>query len=680
MPNLPSQKDAESSFWRVMRVLLILGFVCLCGEALLLWRPAQDNQTGQALASSIQHFLGGWFARALLGIGVWAGAIAFCALLLKSISGADALLKAAAAMWRPLVLLAVAGYLLFFNDQGRELGVSLMGETKIFPIIFLFLALVYWAANTWHTARLGIHAALAWQALGVPVSKRAQNLYGHSDRHVLKGDERWLFWLPRLLGVCAHFFAAINLSLAAWALPLAAWGESYPAWLRWLSWTAPLAILLATALVWAEDVKRSKRCKAITSPDKQAWARRVGLAAEIGETALLGALALAAYFLRDSLGFLLGTIFISLSAVAFLGLISWLRNQARVLGPEAGADERAEDDERERKEAECFTKRLFGIAVFVAALVWISPIFVGRYLGSMVVVYFAFGAILALVNAFELAIVSTTRRGWFGEKARPRVVGAYAVAFMFGLAALNAWLHPFHRVRVCDGGDCVAKLMPDDRPKVADAARAWYEQAKAGLCEDARRRARADVHRGDGWRRHPRRLLDRDDSRAARGRFRAQGRERAPLSLRHQRRLRRQRRRGGLRGGACAARRDSLHSGHACQCGGQAWRCGGQRRNRLPPRHEFSHRGFPGAGSRELDIRGHAVELSAGFRPGRSRHGARTKLRACERRPAGATVLELLSLKEDAPADDGDAPGGVRSFCSTPHTKRPASASSPAMS
>ena len=59
----------------------------------------------------------------------WTGAIAFCALVLQHISGADGVLKAAATMWRSLALLAIAGYVLFFNDQGRELGVSLLGET-----------------------------------------------------------------------------------------------------------------------------------------------------------------------------------------------------------------------------------------------------------------------------------------------------------------------------------------------------------------------------------------------------------------------------------------------------------------------------------------------------------------------------------------------------------------------
>jgi hypothetical protein len=115
----------------------------------------------------------------------------------------------------------------------------------------------------------------------------------------------------------------------------------------------------------------------------------------------------------------------------------------------------------------------------------------------MVVVYFAFGAMLALVNAFEFAVVWSTEKGWFGATARPSRVGAYSVAFVIGLAALNAWLHPFHRVRLCDGGDCFAPplaagysvaSLPDDRPTVAVAARAWYEQAKA---------AHAKAH-GDG--------------------------------------------------------------------------------------------------------------------------------------------------------------------------------------
>jgi hypothetical protein len=483
MANLPSQKDAKRLFWGAMRALLIIG---VCGglfQALLLWRPS--------LAGWVQSLFGGWngLAMEVLAIGVWAGAVAFCALLLESISRADDFLKAAAAMWRPLVLLVGAGYLLFFNDQGRELGASLLGERYVWQVFFLALALIYWAANTWHTARLGIRAALERGELGFLPSRSSLSTNNSPKRRFIQGNEAWLFWPPRLLGVCAHLFAAINLSLAALALPISAWDNS--SLLQALAWTSPIAILLATAWVWAEDVKRSGRANTYASSEKKILARRVGVVAICGEILLLACLAVAAIFLPDPQGFLYATIAISVSAIAFLAVISWLRNRA-LLDPEASVETRAKDDEREREEIEAFTLGLFAFAFLVALAVWISPNQVGRFLGSMVVVYFAFGAILALINAFEFAVIWTTRRGWFGQTARPRVVGAYAVAFVIGLAAINAWLHPFHRVRLCDGGDCVAPpvapgysvaTLPDDRPTVAAAARAWYAQAKTAYAK-----------------------------------------------------------------------------------------------------------------------------------------------------------------------------------------------------
>jgi hypothetical protein len=77
-----------------------------------LWQP--DAATGIGL---------------LLGIGLWSGALALCALLLRLLSNAPYFLQALGAMWRPLVLVLAAAYLLFSNDQGRELGVSLMART-----------------------------------------------------------------------------------------------------------------------------------------------------------------------------------------------------------------------------------------------------------------------------------------------------------------------------------------------------------------------------------------------------------------------------------------------------------------------------------------------------------------------------------------------------------------------
>src|SRR3954464_5813371 len=152
------------------------------------------------------------------GIGVWAGTFGLCALLLGLISNAAELLRALAAMWRPLTVVLAAAYLLFANDQGRELGGGLMVEDHGWrPFLLLFLALIYWAANNWHTARLGLRAAVERNEIPKP-----------------SGDENWLFWPPRLLGVCAHLFAAVNLSLAAEDQPAFASGGS---WL--VAWTAP---------------------------------------------------------------------------------------------------------------------------------------------------------------------------------------------------------------------------------------------------------------------------------------------------------------------------------------------------------------------------------------------------------------------------------------------------------
>ena len=106
----------------------------------------------------------------------------------------------------------------------------------------------------------------------------------------------------------------------------------------------------------------------------------------------------------------------------------------------------------------------------------------------MVVAYFALGAVLATINAFELAIAWLVKRNMFGKGAKPRVVGGYVVTAIVALGFLNAWLHPFHQVRRCDGGDCVAPASaaayvhePDRRPSVEAAAQAWYEQAKAAF-------------------------------------------------------------------------------------------------------------------------------------------------------------------------------------------------------
>jgi hypothetical protein len=142
---------ARQLFWQLMVLFVLVGVLA----AALSWgaKPSATGWTGWAL-----------------GIGIWVGAFGLLALLLRLISYATDLFVALAAMWRPLVLILAAAYLLFSNDQGRELGVGLVAENNGSRLFFLFLALIYWAANNWHTARLGLRAAVrrrwlvAWTA------------------------------------------------------------------------------------------------------------------------------------------------------------------------------------------------------------------------------------------------------------------------------------------------------------------------------------------------------------------------------------------------------------------------------------------------------------------------------------------------------------------------------------
>ena len=471
MADAPLPNDTDARFWRVMGVLLI---VAILGAA------------AGAIAWAIEMWLPDRVAiEFILGIVVWAGALAFCVLLFMTISLAQDLLQTLAAMWRPLVLVLLAAFLLFFNDQGRELGVSLMiDDGGWWRFVFLFFALVYWGLNNWNSARLGIHDALDEGRLGVPPEYPSEE---KPNRHVVAGDERWLFWLPRLIGVCAHLFAAINLSMAALRQP--DFGSEL---LRLLAFTAPLAIVFFTALVYVFDRLSLSERAAGTAGERSAAERKRSAIASIVTLIItilfLVAIAVVAFTVHSvPSGFLWGTFTISLSAVAFLILVSMLRRRAP-LGAGASVEQRRADDQKDEKKLARWTVSLFAVAVLVALFVWISPTLAGRSLGSMVIAYFALGALLAALNMFALAVARAMKwkLGWFGGTARPRVCGTYVVAAVIAFGVLNAWLHPFHRVRLCDPVDCVAPSSapafpksPDERPTVEAAAKIWYAQAKA---------------------------------------------------------------------------------------------------------------------------------------------------------------------------------------------------------
>jgi hypothetical protein len=412
----------------------------------------------------------------------WAAAlVALGAFLLTLLWKAHNFLDALGAVWRPVAVLLLGGVVLLVDDQGEDLGVSLLSENRSWPIFFLFFALLYWAANTWHSARLGLHAKAKARAAALAAAERAAQAVGEGEavktppyelKVALNGDEHWLYWPPRLLGVFAHGFAALNLKLAASQLPAAVFSP------RWLAWAPLAAVVFATVAVGAWDVIWSKRYKEASERTKvPVWKQCIAYAAFGGAIVMVMALLLLVSA-RGPAGFVWATWVITGSASLFLFLVAcWRSHRWR------------KDDATEETVA---TWGLFGLAFVVAARLWFSPVVpFSQALGSMVVIYFAFGAILAAVNYFEWWIKWFADRPfmkrWFHDWATPRALGGAAAAFLIAFGVVNARLHPFHRVRLCDA-DCKALAAndgfsgpdsPADRPSVADAAKTWYAQAKA---------------------------------------------------------------------------------------------------------------------------------------------------------------------------------------------------------
>src|SRR4051794_2692933 len=99
MGTLPLNPDTKPHFWQVMGLLLAIGIAALAISTFL------SKDVPQSWISLV------------LGVLVWAGAFALCALLLRVISQGPELLQALAAMWRPIALVLAAAYLLFAFPQ-----------------------------------------------------------------------------------------------------------------------------------------------------------------------------------------------------------------------------------------------------------------------------------------------------------------------------------------------------------------------------------------------------------------------------------------------------------------------------------------------------------------------------------------------------------------------------------
>ena len=363
-------------------------------------------------------------------------------------------------MWLPIAIIAIAVYLLFFNDQGRELGIGLMDRTpNAFYLqkgLYLGLALVYWAFNNWLSARIGL-----------------SRVFRSPER-----DQSLLFWGPRLLGVCAHLLAAVSLSVAAWKQPNLQ-GERQLA----LVLAAPIAISLATVFALLLD-------KAYVShrflPEESRQARKAMFGVAAVELLVLIYLVYESNSEKQP-GLSLAALWITGSALFFLILISLLRRKAP-LGPNATAGERLKDERDEQRQTVHYTYALALVMGIATVAVWLWPMHIGQFFGSLTIACFSFGAFLALVNFLDLLaskLASYARQSGF--HLMPRAVWAALLCFLVLPALLASLTHVFHRVRICKSDDTTCTPVaaagwapvatPGKRPTVAEAARAWYVQA-----------------------------------------------------------------------------------------------------------------------------------------------------------------------------------------------------------
>lgn len=359
-----------------------------------------------------------------------------------------------AAMWLPIGVTAVAAYLLFWNDQGRELGVGLMDSAAKAP--FLFLVLIYWGLNNWLSARVGLARAF-------PQPEKEQVL---------------LFWGPRLVGVTAHLLVAFSLSAAALSQ------RDLQGMALWLVFAAPLAILLATAFAWLLDYGHlSERSNDSLRPLARKWMHAVGGL----ELLLLLGLLLAWWKEEVQTGFFGGTVAVAASAVAFLGLISWLRRKAP-RGNAASYEEHKIEERSEENVTRRWTLCLAFCMLIGTAAIWVWPMQVGQFFGSLIIASFAFGSFLALTNLFHLLATRLTHyAGRNGFAFGARAVAAVFLCVLVLPTILTSLTQSFHRVRLCEEKGCTpapapknwsAVQTPADRPTVTDAARAWYKQAE----------------------------------------------------------------------------------------------------------------------------------------------------------------------------------------------------------
>jgi len=411
--------------------------------------------------------------------------------------------------WLPLAILVIAAYALFGTDQGRDLGVALLGSDQL-RMALLALALLYWATGSWHAARLGLIRR-----------------FGNDPKAWPTGYHTSIYWWPRVLGACAHLFAACSLALAArneiGADETILWGMLPKSWIVWV---APLVILLGTVSVFLVDrrYRATRAARASAQEGRPAAPERADAQPALAETArrlwraILGvaflnivavAAIVGAFWLTGTTlptGFVPATAWVLASAVLFLLLVSvrhaigaWL-----LLCIPKGLRKRLRAAFQERGDAHAAASFVVAgllalIAVVVIVWAFRDPLSLGDAGGSMVVGFLAFGVYIALIDLLRLLCEWLFPR-MPEDRQRPARIFAGVVAVLLLIAGVTSAYRDFHRVRLC--GDSLApchvadqavagpatapSVWVDARPTVAEAAEAWLAQAQRARTEAKR--------------------------------------------------------------------------------------------------------------------------------------------------------------------------------------------------
>jgi hypothetical protein len=165
-------------------------------------------------------------------------------------------------------------------------------------------------------------------------------------------------------------------------------------------------------------------------------------------------------------GFLPGTLTISISAIVFLTLISWIRRGHRKL-----------DAQAEARTSWICGLTLAAIMFTGTVFIWLTPAGVGQLFGSLIIALFAFGSFLVATNLLDLiaeALAEDCKRRGF-EAVHRRAVWCAFLGLLV-LPGLMMSFRNYHRVRLCVP-QCDVATDHTQRPEVAEAAVAWYDQA-----------------------------------------------------------------------------------------------------------------------------------------------------------------------------------------------------------